>query len=345
MKETYIFQIQKTLKFMGLIGLKILQVISKQDRLVVAKINQDKSYAFRLSENNKFIYLMGLKLLPKRFLDSLTKLWQRFLTEAPKATDETEPTYNNANISNGNVFLADTAKLNIPVAERFRLMSERIERLNMGKRQNKLISVTSAIPGEGKSMVAVNSARAFAAKPNCKTLIIDCDLRRPSIHNYFNVQQNPGLSDAALSRASIFQFIMPITNNLDVITAGSTVKDPMAIIDSNWFMNTLASLMPLYDYIILDCPPVLLCPETTKIVMLTDKTLMVVKGWETTRRLVKDALQIISKDKLLGIILNNTSEESRQYKYNHYYATPAQTNFAHLKHSRMVSSNPSLLAA
>jgi capsular exopolysaccharide synthesis family protein len=222
-------------------------------------------------------------------------------------------------IYHGRILLPDGEIHNMPVAERFRLLRARIERHNLSGHNDRLISVTSAVPEEGKSVCSVNLARAFATNPTGKTLLLDCDLRKPAVHKYFGLRTGPGLSDALVSNAAIASFAYPITRGLDVVPAGTLVEDPLWLIDNDSFVEQLRALRQIYDYIIVDCPPVLLCPEPVRISSITDGTLMVVRGWVTERRLVKDALDIIERKKMIGVVINGGTDSSRQYRYYRYY--------------------------
>lgn len=219
----------------------------------------------------------------------------------------------------GCVLLSDGEIHSMPVAERFRLLRARIERRNLGGHDDRVIAITSAVPEEGKTVVSVNLARAFGTNPTGKTLLIDADLRKPSIHKYFGLRTGPGLTDALLSRTAIASFAYPVTRHLDVVPAGTMVDDPLWLVEHASFVDQLKSLRQVYDYVIVDCPPVLLCPEPVRINSVTDGTLLVVRGWGTEKRLVRDALDILERQRLIGVVINDGTDSSRQYRYYRYY--------------------------
>src|SRR5690606_18822844 len=99
-------------------------------------------------------------------------------------------------IYHGQILLADGKVDSMPVAERFRLIRARIERENLSGKNLKVIAITSSVPEEGKSVTSVNLARAFATNPTGKTLLIDCDLRKPSVHRFFGLRMGPGVGEA-----------------------------------------------------------------------------------------------------------------------------------------------------
>ncbi len=248
---------------------------------------------------------------------------KEFLIYEQESEPQVSYSDNKDEIYHGRIVLPDGEIHNMPVAERFRLLRARIEQRNLSGRNDRLISITSAVPEEGKSMIAANLARAFATNPMGKTLLIDCDLRKPSIHKYFSLRDKPGLSDALKQNIPAYSYAYSVTGGLDVLPAGTLVEDPLSLIDTDSFANQLRVMCQLYDYVVIDCPPVLLCPEPIRICSLTDGTLMVVRGWVTERRLVKDALNIVERDKLIGVVINGGTDSSRQYRYYRYYGNAA----------------------
>ena len=178
---------------------------------------------------------------------------------------------------------------------------------------------TSAVPGEGKSFIATNLARAFGVDPVNKVLLVDCDLRRPRIHNYLNLAEGPGLSDVLVAKHPITTVIRPGERGVDVITAGNPVSDPTRAIEQPMFAALLHELKKRYRYIILDCPPVLLCPEPITITTIAEGTVLVARAWQTEKKLVRDAFDVIGHNKIIGIVLNQGHEASKEYQYYGYY--------------------------
>ena len=227
--------------------------------------------------------------------------------------------WQHSELYHGRILLSGGHVQSMPIAERFRMLRARIERRNLAGANERIIAISSAVPAEGKSLTSVNLARAFATDLSGKTLLIDCDLRKPSVDKYFGLGRVPGLTDALISRVSIASFAFPVSKSLDVVTAGKAVEDPVRYIDDVLFSEQLQALRSHYRYIILDCPPILLCPEPVKLNSLADTMIMVVRGWQTDRKLVKDAVDIIGKNKLMGVVINDGTDSSRQYRYYRYY--------------------------
>ena len=229
------------------------------------------------------------------------------------------PAGRKSTISDGCVLLSSSQLLDLEAAERFRILRAQIERraLNLGPQNN--IAVTSAVPGEGKSVMAVNLARAFGMDPQGKTLLVDCDLRKPNTHRFFNESNSPGLSDILVAGKSIKSVVRSVEPGLDLITAGSPVVDSTRTIEQPGLALMLEELTKHYRRIIMDCPPILLCSEPLALVQRASSAVLVVRAWRTQKRLVKEAVNMIGKKKIVGLVMNECADSLQQYGYYSYY--------------------------
>lgn len=230
----------------------------------------------------------------------------------------------NNGLSGGLMLLSRGQIVDLEAAERFRILRGQLERRALQHGPQQVIAVTSACPSEGKSVASVNLARAFGTDPRGKTLIIDCDLRKPNVHRFFNQMQSPGLSDVLVAGKSIRSVLRSVEPGLDLISAGSPVVDSTRAIEQPGLRLMLEELKKHYQYIILDCPPVLFCSEPLHITNLAAATLVVARSWRTEKKLVKDAVTMIGKKAVAGIILNECSDTVSQYGYNGYYGYDKQ---------------------
>lgn len=218
----------------------------------------------------------------------------------------------------GAILLAGDRCVDPQAAERFRILRSRIERANLGQ-DYRVITVLSAVPEEGKSLVATNLARALALDPVGKTLLVDCDLRKPSIHRYCNLPYSPGLSDVLAGNVALEGAVISQEPGLDVLTAGSQVTDAARAVEMPSFLHLIRELRNRYRYVVLDCPPVLMCPEPLTLCGISDASLLVVRAWKTQRKLVREAAKLLGKEKLLGVVMNDTNDVLNDYGYYGYY--------------------------
>ena len=231
-----------------------------------------------------------------------------------------KPVGTRSSISDGIIFLAGVEIVDLEATERFRILRAQIERENVASgHKYQVIAVTSATPGEGKSVVAANLARAFGADPRGRTLLIDCDLRKSSTHKFFSQPQSPGLSDVLISGKPLRNIIRPVEAGLDLITAGSPVVDSTRTLEQPGLALMLEELKKHYRYILLDCPPILFCPEPLSLTHIASGTLIVARAWRTQRKLVKEAIAVVGKSKVIGMVMNECTDTLKQYGYYGYY--------------------------
>lgn len=218
----------------------------------------------------------------------------------------------------GGIVLTGTRAIDFQAAERFRILRAKIERMNLTN-DRRIIAVTSAVPEEGKSLIAANLARALAMDPRGKTILVDCDLRKPAVHRYFGIPFTPGLSDALVGNRSLANVVQSVEPGLDIIPAGSPVIDATRAVELPQLGVMLEELKRHYRYVIVDCPPVLLCPEPLVLSTLVEGTVMVIRAWRTHKKLVRDAVTALGKEKFIGVIVNDARDALNEYGYYGYY--------------------------
>ena len=183
----------------------------------------------------------------------------------------------------------------------------------------KTIVVTSALIGEGKSTVAGNLAYTLN-QDGAKVLVIDCDLRKPSMHCNFSVSNEEGLTDVLAGSSDLKSVIKKIEGSLFLITAGTTSPNPAEILGSKAMEDLIKELYVDFDYIILDTPSVLPISDTLLLAAKADATLIVVKAKKTKEKMVKESyLQLVDVGaNVIGTVLNE-SDKSLNNKYCDYY--------------------------
>jgi capsular exopolysaccharide synthesis family protein len=182
--------------------------------------------------------------------------------------------------------------------------------------------ITSAAPGEGKSTVAANLATAHASQQN-RTLLIDGDLRRPSVHKQFKIPNTQGLSDVLLSRIDWRSALVSIegAEGLHVLPAGAPSRNAGDLVGTK-LAGIIDEACAEYDLVILDSPPLLGFPEPLQMATAVDGVIVVTRAGETSRKAVASVVTMLTRLRanLLGIVLNKVNQEmSDSYYYYSYH--------------------------
>ena len=178
--------------------------------------------------------------------------------------------------------------------------------------------MTSSNAGEGKSTVAGNLAYTFFQNGK-RVLIIDCDLRKPSLHRKFNVSNEEGLTDVLVGTSKLNNVMKKIDDNLYLLTTGTLPPNPAEIIGSNTMENFLEQCKINFDYIILDTPPVQAVADAQILSTKVDGTIIVVRAGVTKKEDVHDTVNTLKKvnANIIGTVLH--AVDSSKNKYYYYY--------------------------
>jgi len=180
------------------------------------------------------------------------------------------------------------------------------------------VMIASAAPAEGKSLTATNLALTLSESYQRQVLLIDADLRRPSIHDLLQVPSSPGLSEC-LMRSQQGSFpIHRISANLSLLTAGRPSTDPMSGLVSATMNQILSEAAQRFDWVIVDTPPVALLPDANLLAAMIDTALLVVSANATPYPLITRAVQAIGEQRILGVVLNRIEERELVSPYNYY---------------------------
>lgn len=185
----------------------------------------------------------------------------------------------------------------------------------------KAITVSSSVAGEGKSTTAINIAVAFS-QLGCRVLLIDADMRKPSVHKKLRIPNDKGLSSLLVGFSEIEESVNTINQNFDVIPAGPTPPNPSELLGSDQMTELLEKLQGIYDYIILDTPPVNIVPDALVLAPKTSGIAFVVQDGLTPHEQFQKALSSIefAGVRMLGVILNGSNiRSSKKYRYRYRY--------------------------
>ncbi len=203
-------------------------------------------------------------------------------------------------------------------AEKFRFLGVRLRQLQQTRPLKKVL-VTSTIPQEGKSMVAANLACALAQRTNQKTLLIDGDLRRPSVAKLFGLGKMPGIADWLQGEQGPATSIYHLDEaGIWVLPAGNTPRNPLELIQSARLSPLMDQLTSWFDWIVIDSPPVLPLADTSIWMRQADGILLIARQGATEKDQLKRGVEAIDQKKLLGAVLNssvNTAQSNYYYQY------------------------------
>jgi capsular exopolysaccharide synthesis family protein len=205
------------------------------------------------------------------------------------------------------------------VAEQYRVAATRLELMG-GDRKNTVVVVTSAVMGEGKSSTALNLGYVLAKDLDRRTLVLDCDFKRPMQHIYAGVWQQPGL-------AEVLRGVKPVEDCLQrmgdlgpwILSAGSVADSPLTLSKMHEIADLLTELREKFEYIIVDAPPVLPLADMHVLVSMADVLAYVIKASVTGRDVVQKALKALGDTGNIGIILNGLDAHTTPYYMQQEY--------------------------
>lgn len=220
---------------------------------------------------------------------------------------------------NGNTALALLRDVRSPLAEAYRHLRTSLLFSSAGH-PPKIILVTSAQPSEGKTTTAVNAA-VMLAQTGANVLVMDCDLRRPSVHTHFGVSNSSGLTNFLSGDTDLISVLQVSDklSNLSVLASGPVPPNPAELLGSNEMTKLLELLSENFTHIIIDSPPVISFTDAVILSTLVDGVMMVVHGGKGSRAVARRARQLLTDvgARIYGVVLNNINTKSHEYYY--YY--------------------------
>ena len=188
---------------------------------------------------------------------------------------------------------------------------------SLPKEENKIVEITSAYQNEGKSVTAINLALSLV-KNGAKVLLVDCDLRLPTVAQKLEIPQEPGLTQLLFDQNSLQEVVCHHDSGVDVIPAGSLPPNPSEILGSDSMTGLLESLKEQYQYVILDAPPVGVVTDAAVLAPKVSGIVLVVRQGQTREEGINAAVKQLqmASGKILGFVLTDAGAE--QKTYGHY---------------------------
>ena len=186
----------------------------------------------------------------------------------------------------------------------------------------KLLLVTSALPGEGKTTTTVNLGATLASLGS-KVVIVDCDMRRPSCHRTTGVKNSPGFVQCLTGRVELAEAILPVPNvpNLFVIPCGPIPPNPAEVLSSPLTPEILRKLQEQFEYVLVDSPPLMNVADSRILATFTDAVVLVTRAYDTPYEVVRRARALLygAGARILGVALNDVNVHRPGYGSKHGY--------------------------
>lgn len=222
--------------------------------------------------------------------------------------------------------LIDASRPHEAPMEEFRTLRTRLNHMKSLQPIHSVV-ITSPSPAEGKSLVAANLALAQSHLAGNVTLLADFDFRRPVVHTMFGLDRSPGLTDYLLGKYTLPQIVKRVAGtNLYVLPAGEAVINPLELLNLRDVKLLLDRLPTLFNWIIIDSPPLLFAADANLLSTMTHGTLLVVRIGHTTIDSVTRAMQSLCNNNVVGIVVNGArrGELYSKYTYYHSYYSPKE---------------------
>jgi capsular exopolysaccharide synthesis family protein len=209
--------------------------------------------------------------------------------------------------------------------EQYRRLAARLH-LAQAEHGIKVVMIASALPGEGKTLTATNLALTLSESYHRDVLLIDGDLRRPSMHEVFRIPNVSGLNDGLRSEAERKVPLVRWSDRLTLITAGRPDPDPMRVLVSEKMKRVIAEAAQKFDWVIIDTPPIGLLTDASLFSAMVDTAVLVVQAARTPHADIERAVTALSRDRIFGVVLNraNAAANPKYAGYEYRYALPAR---------------------
>ncbi|HSL03138.1 MAG TPA: AAA family ATPase [Nitrospiraceae bacterium] len=204
------------------------------------------------------------------------------------------------------------------VAEQYRVAATRLG-LITGKQKSTVVCMSSALMGEGKTSTALNMAYVLSRDLNRKTVLVDCDLKRPTVRAYTGMESTAGLTEVLLGHNTLDECLEYHEQlGIWVLSAGIEASGTTALTHVDRLSELIQGLRERFEYIVLDSPPLLPVAEAMLIVRMADVVVHVIRARSTPRDVVTNAIKMIGQERAVAVVLNGVEAKDTPYSYYNY---------------------------
>jgi capsular exopolysaccharide synthesis family protein len=205
-------------------------------------------------------------------------------------------------------------------SEQYGYLSMQLRQL-LGEQSSRVVAITSAAGGEGKTITSINLGVMLSRTAPGRVLLVDCDLRKPRVHDYLGVPSTRGLTDLLLDGDMPLSPCLRRVEHLTVLPCGPTLPNPLEALSSGRTRSLFEMLRRDFQYIVVDLPPILPIADSQIISRFADAVILVVRANQTRRELLEHALERFKAPNVLGAVLNGVEVHRSSYAYAYdYYA-------------------------
>jgi len=203
------------------------------------------------------------------------------------------------------------------VLEQYRKLAASLHH-SQAEHGTRIIMMASTLASEGKTLTATNLALTLSESYRRRVLLIDADLRRPTVQLMFDLPNVSGLNDALHGDEDARCSIFDVSTHLSILTAGRPNQDPMSGLTSDRMRRLITAAATEFDWVIIDTPPVGILPDANLLAAMVDTVILVVAAGGTPFRLVNRAVEAIGRDRIFGVVLNKVHAEDLWGGYSSY---------------------------
>jgi protein-tyrosine kinase len=215
--------------------------------------------------------------------------------------------------------LVVTARPEQSTVEQYRKLAATLHHAQV-QRDLKVVMVSSAVSGDGKTLTSTNLALTLSESYRRRVLLIDADLRRPSVHEVFQVRNSAGLTECLKADTEHRLPLIQASSYLSLLLAGRPDSDPMSGLTSSRMQRLIGEAAATFDWVVIDTPPVVLLPDANLLAAMVDAAILVIGAGKTPYKLITRAVDALGRNKILGVVLNRVDRSclAGGYGYGYY---------------------------